>query len=403
MKKFFICTVFIILLFSISISLFSFINIITPLDNAIMSDTNSDLSMSYISCDTNVHSYNESSHTSEFKVIDNVIYSSDGKTLYKYNSSNSDFFLPETVLYIAPNAFRGSGIKNIHFNDKLIYIGCKAFYNTDIESVFLPDSVKLIDYNAFVGCTAANNGYIPSGCHSIYGFRPYNCVSDTVFVAPFYTKNYNDTDFPCQVVLSDESIFMKSNRDFSLVNSPGSSEDSPYDWKEKYFEMPVLESLSYDCDFILVDKNTGILVFTSWLNKTNVFVSNDGGITWYETPSAPIAISSSHNSYAGSIWLNPDIGLLYYDNIITGRFMGDSDEQLVQITTDGGNTWTMLCRHHFILSTTPNGFFDLPYTSVSYTGDYEKTIIGFVSAEGNLYEWISYDNGTTWIEYCSRG
>ena len=172
---------------------------------------------------------------SEFIVIDDVIYSSDGKTLYKYNNSDSDFILPDNVLYIAPNAFRGSNIKNIQFNDKLIYVGCYAFYETNIESVSLPESVKLIDYYAFVGCTSAVNGYIPSECHSIYGFRPYNCASDTVFVAPFYLKNYNDADFPCQVVLSEESIFMKSNRDLSLVNSPGSSEDYPYDWKEKYF------------------------------------------------------------------------------------------------------------------------------------------------------------------------
>lgn len=335
---------------------------------------------------------------SEFIVIDDVIYSSDGRTLYKYNNSDSDFILPDNVLYIAPNAFRGSNIKNIQFNDKLIYVGCYAFYQTNIESVSLPESVKLIDYYAFVGCTSAVNGYIPSGCHSIYGFRPYNCISDTVFVAPFYIKSYNDTDFPCQVVLSEESIFMKSNRDLSLVNSPGASEDSPYDWKEKYFEMPILESLAYDCDFILVDKNIGVLVFTSWLNKTSVFTSTDGGVTWEETLSAPAATTEMSNFYAGSIWLSPDIGLLYYDKINTERFTFDPDEQLVQVTTDGGAAWNMLCRKNFLDSSNVSGYFDLPYTDIMFIGDASELVIGFTSTNGTTYKWVSFNNGVSWEE-----
>lgn len=423
MKKLFTSTVCILLLCLISISLFScYDSSIEPENRNSESNDDFELPGPHISHEGEKYSYSfyekgNTDHTeivclengnyvsldksvtqSEFIVIDDVIYSSDGRTLYKYNNSNSNFILPDNVLYIAPNAFRGSNIKSIQFNDKLIYVGCYAFYETSIESVFLPESVKLIDYYAFVGCTSAVNGYIPSGCHSIYGFRPYNCVSDTVFVAPFYTKYYNDTDFPCQVVLSAESIFMKSNRDFSLVNSPVSSEDSPYDWKEKYFEMPILESLSYDCDFILVDKNIGVLVFTSWLNKTSVFTSTDGGVTWEETPSAPAATTEMSNFYAGSIWLSPNIGLLYYDKINTQRFTFDPDEQLVQVTTDGGVTWNMLCRNNFLNSSNVSGYFDLPYTDVIYVGDASKLVIGFTSIDGTTYKWVSFNNGVNWEE-----
>lgn len=162
--------------------------------------------------------------------------------------------------------------------------------------------------------------------------------------------------------------------------------------------MPILESLAYDCDFILVDKNTGILVFTSWLNKTSVFISTDGGVTWEETLSAPAATTEMSNFYAGSIWLSSDIGLLYYDKINTERFTFDPDEQLVQVTTDGGATWNMLCRKNFLDSGNVSGYFDLPYTDIMFIGDASELVIGFTSTNGTTYKWVSFSNGVDWEE-----
>jgi|GEM_PF-2649053 ATP-dependent DNA helicase recQ len=85
-----------------------------------------------------------------FKVIDNVLYSADGKILISYCSNSTEFIIPEGVERIGFGAFRHTRIKNIKFPQSLEIIDEFAFSNTWIVgSITFPKSLKEIKGNAF--------------------------------------------------------------------------------------------------------------------------------------------------------------------------------------------------------------------------------------------------------------
>lgn len=85
-----------------------------------------------------------------FKVIDNVLYSADGKTLISYCSDSEEFIIPEGVERIGFGAFRYTSIKKIKFPQSLKIIDEFAFNNTWIEgNIIFPRSLKEIKGNAF--------------------------------------------------------------------------------------------------------------------------------------------------------------------------------------------------------------------------------------------------------------
>lgn len=115
-----------------------------------------------------------------FKLVDSVLYSSDGRKLYFYPYSRNDtvFTIPDGVETVVGGAFLYSKNKEVHFPATIRMIGQNAFYqNTNLEIIdlsgcihldtigyrsfelkrkpgfdrffYLPDNVKLIDSRAF--------------------------------------------------------------------------------------------------------------------------------------------------------------------------------------------------------------------------------------------------------------
>ena len=74
-------------------------------------------------------------NSTNFKVEDNAIYSSDGKTLVMV--VGSEFTIPETVEIIAPYAFAASTINNITIPNTVTTIKARAFIFSKVESVTL--------------------------------------------------------------------------------------------------------------------------------------------------------------------------------------------------------------------------------------------------------------------------
>ena len=85
-----------------------------------------------------------------FKVIDNVLYSADGKTLISYCSNSKEFIIPEGVERIGFGAFRHTNINKIEFPQSLEIIDEFAFSHTSLESsIIFPKSLKKIKGKAF--------------------------------------------------------------------------------------------------------------------------------------------------------------------------------------------------------------------------------------------------------------
>lgn len=85
-----------------------------------------------------------------FKVIDNVLYSADGKTLISYCSNSDEFIIPEGVERIGFGAFRSTSINKVEFPQSLKIIDQFAFSHSWIRaSVIFPKSLKEIKGNAF--------------------------------------------------------------------------------------------------------------------------------------------------------------------------------------------------------------------------------------------------------------
>lgn len=84
-----------------------------------------------------------------FKVIDNVLYSADGKTLISYCSNSEEFIIPKGVERIGVGAFRHTNIKKVEFPQSLKIIDKYAFSHTCIERFEFPQSLEIIDQFAF--------------------------------------------------------------------------------------------------------------------------------------------------------------------------------------------------------------------------------------------------------------
>ncbi len=332
------------------------------------------------------------SEPSAFCIKEDVIYSADGKTLYKYCSDITSFVLPADVLYIAPNAFEGSPISDITFNDTLQFIGSWAFHDTALQAIDLPDSVKQIDYGAFHGCRNAVTGSIPETCNVLYGFRLPHDVSD-VFVAPFYTEQYDETAFPREAIINCDNFFQCVPRNLS-TDSPGSGETELPDREARYHASSPLEELYHHVDFKLLSRTEAVMIFTGWWNKVTVYSTDDGGMTWNETETRPTPTYGT-NPYVGSIWTGAEAGLLYYYKTHSRAYTYMSDEELVQYTVDGGKTWHLLTRGDLASDVYPIGYFDRDFDAVGFEKKEDAYIITFGLYGKVINSWILGLDGST--------
>ncbi len=93
------------------------------------------------------------SHNKRYKVVDNVLYSSDGKLLISYCSSKDEFEVPDGVERIGIGAFRNASMRKITFPESLRIIDKEAFKSViGLEKVIFPNSLKEIRKDAFQWC-----------------------------------------------------------------------------------------------------------------------------------------------------------------------------------------------------------------------------------------------------------
>lgn len=106
---------------------------------------------------TFIHCNNE-----RFKVIDNSLYSADGKVLISCCTPKEVFTVPFGVERIGIGAFRNCPIKKVNLPSTLKVIDKYAFYGASckLESIVFPESLREIHEQAFGGLLDFTNGFV---------------------------------------------------------------------------------------------------------------------------------------------------------------------------------------------------------------------------------------------------
>ena len=94
------------------------------------------------------------SNNERFKIIDNVLFSADGKVLISYCSSKDEYVIPDGVERIGVGAFRETPIRKVSFPETLRVIDKQSFESASkLEKVIFPNSLREIRENAFKWCS----------------------------------------------------------------------------------------------------------------------------------------------------------------------------------------------------------------------------------------------------------
>ena len=98
----------------------------------------------------------------KYKVIDNSLYSADGKVLISCCFQGDSFIIPTGVERIGIGAFRNCPIKEVKLPSTLKVIDKYAFWRASCqkETIVFPESLDEIRDNAFGGLFNSNNGYV---------------------------------------------------------------------------------------------------------------------------------------------------------------------------------------------------------------------------------------------------
>ena len=119
-----------------------------------------------LSIELEINKYNPN-----YKVVDQVVYSKDGKTLSMYNPSKKDnsFIIPNIVKLIDDCAFHGASLlEYVIIPNGVEEIGEAAFEGCEsLTSVVIPNSVKTIGSAAFCDCYKLDNISLPNGFKTI--------------------------------------------------------------------------------------------------------------------------------------------------------------------------------------------------------------------------------------------
>ncbi len=112
-----------------------------------------------------------SSKNKKFKVVDNVLYSANGKDLVLYPAADprEEFIVPSNVSYCYEAAFSASqNLKKVILPEGQKRLNNSLFQNSKVETVTLPKSVRYIDAEVFSGCKKLKEIQLHEGLLGIY-------------------------------------------------------------------------------------------------------------------------------------------------------------------------------------------------------------------------------------------
>ena len=132
-----------------------------------------------------------------YKVIGQMLLSSDGTQVIAYWGENSEVTIPEGVQSIGYSAFWGcSSLSSLTLPSSLQSIGYSAFWGcSSLTSLTLPSSLQSIGDFAFDGCNSLTSLTLPSSLQSIGDYAFYDCSSLTSLTLPSSLQSIGDCAF----------------------------------------------------------------------------------------------------------------------------------------------------------------------------------------------------------------
>ena len=136
-----------------------------------------------------------------YKVIGQMLLSSDGTKVIAYWGENSEVTIPEGVQSIGDSAFRDcSSLTSFTLPSSLQSIGDSAFYGCkSLRSLTLPSSLQSIGNSAFYGCKSLRPLTLPSSLQSI-GYWAFRDSLTTLYIPA-------GTEAHFKSILDAENIF----------------------------------------------------------------------------------------------------------------------------------------------------------------------------------------------------
>ena len=134
-----------------------------------------------------------------FRSVDGVLFSADGKTLILYPAGRQEeeYVVPDGVVEIAVKAFEDSAsLVSVTFPEGLQTIGDSAFWRcSSLISVSFSEGLQTIGYRAFSGCSSLTSVTLPEGLQTIGDEAFWRCSSLTSVTLPEGLQTIGDSAF----------------------------------------------------------------------------------------------------------------------------------------------------------------------------------------------------------------
>lgn len=146
------------------------------------------------------------------KVIDNDIYSKNGKILYSVASTKANYKVKKSVKEIEDGAFyKNDNIKTIYLPDSVKEIGDEAFGDMqNLTSVRFSKSIKALDYAIFNKSAKLTTVKLPKGIQTIRGSfgGKKNCYLKKVYINAVSLKKSKLKNLPksCTVYVKNKTV-----------------------------------------------------------------------------------------------------------------------------------------------------------------------------------------------------
>ena len=127
-----------------------------------------------------------------YRVVDGVLLSKDGKTLYRYPKGRdaSEYVVPDGVETIAKSAFEGASLRTIRLPKTLKTLESGALARiAELESIEIPDGVETCGANLFARCSKLATAKLPASlrnCDLASAFNGCSALA-AVELAPGFT------------------------------------------------------------------------------------------------------------------------------------------------------------------------------------------------------------------------
>ncbi len=144
-----------------------------------------------------------SSKNKWLKVVDNVLYTKDGKTLLLYPASDArtEFTVPAQVNACAEASFSAAvNLKTVKLPEGLVELKNSMFQNSNIETIAMPQSLRYINAEVFSGCKKLRELKLNEGLLKI---------CDAAF---YHTQNLRDINLPNSLFVCENMFGFEKNR-----------------------------------------------------------------------------------------------------------------------------------------------------------------------------------------------